>query len=226
MQCWPAFREAIRLDPNYVEAYYGLSLVLEREGNSAGAKSARDRYLGLQRPPAQTKTVLPLVNQGISLAGQGNLEGAIAKFQAALAQDPGSLQAEYNLGVALQQKGDLDAAIKHFRLVLKTNPGHLAARSNLGAALQQQGDWEPARREFETCTEMDPNDEHSHLNLGLLLAKHGQLANAIQELQTAARLQPDDHVAADALASALKLRQEQDASRRTNTSQPLNKPSP
>ena len=80
-----------------------------------------------------------LVDLGIALAEQGNLEAAIASFNTAIRLDPDDPDAHTNLGVALQEQKKLSEAIRAHQQALALNPDSAEFRHNLGNALFGQG---------------------------------------------------------------------------------------
>ncbi len=64
-------------------------------------------------------------NLGVALAGQGQIEAAIASFQRAAEIKPDFLEAHFNLGNVLAGRGQVDAAVAHFQKALR-----LAAAQN------------------------------------------------------------------------------------------------
>ena len=69
------------------------------------------------------------------MVASGEIDRAIAEFQAALKLNPRSYELHNFLGVCWVAKDDLGAAIREFREALSLNPGFGEARSNLGLSL-------------------------------------------------------------------------------------------
>ena len=75
---------------------------------------------------------------GIAMAVQGNIDGAIAEFRAALQLDPGSAQTQWHLGSALAQKGDFAEAIRYLSSSVQRDPANTDARHDLDTVLTLQ----------------------------------------------------------------------------------------
>jgi tetratricopeptide (TPR) repeat protein len=61
-------------------------------------------------------------NLGILLARQHEYDAAIDSFQRALARDPGSEQAHYNIARAYEEKGERGEAALHYREAVALKP--------------------------------------------------------------------------------------------------------
>jgi len=78
-------------------------------------------------------------NLGVSLAGVGRSEEAIAQYRQALALKPNYPEAHDNLGNALASAGRPDEAIGQYRQALEEDPASADAHNNLGAVLMDKG---------------------------------------------------------------------------------------
>jgi spermidine synthase len=108
-------------------AYAASPAEAARARNAAGRTIAGSAYLGAIVPDtADLHNVL-----GISLAGNGRFEEAIAEFRRALELDPGNSQVESDLGMTLAASGNLDEAIEHLEKALALEPDSTAIRRNL-----------------------------------------------------------------------------------------------
>ncbi|HEX4737986.1 MAG TPA: sulfotransferase [Allosphingosinicella sp.] len=152
---------------------------------------------------------------------RGDLAGARAAVEAALAREPEAPALLAFAGMLAGQAGDPAAAAGHFRRVLALQPGDLANRINLAAALvtlgeldealdvcagggrdprllrlagyvhQEQGRPAEAAEAYETVVAAFPDDFESWNNLGNARAVLGQLDGAIEALERAIALRPD-----------------------------------
>ncbi len=62
---------------------------------------------------------------------QGQLDGALARFQQAVALRPDYVEAHYNLGNMLHEQGQLDRAVASFEQVIALQPDHAGAQMGL-----------------------------------------------------------------------------------------------
>ncbi|WP_232314956.1 tetratricopeptide repeat protein [Picosynechococcus sp. PCC 7003] len=131
------------------------------------------------------------LSEGLAIIQQGNLDGAIAQFQAAIALDPLLWQAHYNLGLALGQRGDLLAAAQAFLETIELQPNFAVAYGNLGGVLIDSQNWPQAEPYLRRALSLDPNLAIAHYNLGLIYRHQGNRDAAIQAWQKARELAPD-----------------------------------
>jgi tetratricopeptide (TPR) repeat protein len=97
------------------------------------------------------------VADGIALAWRGNLDGAIAAFERAIAAAPRNAAAYLNRGMAYQRKGDLDRAIADFDQVVRIDPGAARGYYNRSLALRAKGNGRRARSDEQRAIEIDPD---------------------------------------------------------------------
>ncbi|MBV5260996.1 tetratricopeptide repeat protein [Synechococcus moorigangaii CMS01] len=128
---------------------------------------------------------------GLTLIQQGDLDGAIAQFQQAIALDPLLWQAHYNLGLALGQRGELQNAARAFTETITLQPTFAVAYANLAGVLIDSQNWPQVEPYLQRALVLDPNLAIAHYNLGLLRRHQGDQDGAIQAWQKARELAPD-----------------------------------
>ena len=100
-----AYREAIRLDPDYVKAHNNLGTALYAKGDLDGALAEFRAVLRLD-----PNHVYAHMNLGIVLQQKGDLEGALEEYRTAVRLDPADYKTHQNLAVGLRKNGDIEAA--------------------------------------------------------------------------------------------------------------------
>jgi Flp pilus assembly protein TadD len=84
-------------------------------------------------------TTSTLYDEGTALKDQGDLDGAIAKWQEILAIDPDYVLAHMALGVHLQKVGRNEDAIKHAVRVTELEPNDSFSFTQLSVIYQRCG---------------------------------------------------------------------------------------
>jgi tetratricopeptide (TPR) repeat protein len=103
------YSEAIRLKPNYAEAFNNRGIALYRKGDLNGALKDYNEAIGLKPNYADAFN-----NRGIALYREGDLNGALKDYNEAIRLKPNYAEAFNNLGIARRDKGDLQGASDDF----------------------------------------------------------------------------------------------------------------
>jgi Tfp pilus assembly protein PilF len=131
-----AFREAVRIGPEYVEARTNLASVL---ADPREAAYQFERALRVQ--PGYTPA---RVGYAELLSREGRLESARRQLDAALAADPNLVEARETLGVLLERIGDEEGALAEYQKAVAIRPEAGRAQLNWGSILARRGDTEGA----------------------------------------------------------------------------------
>ena len=178
-----AYRESLRINPNYADAHNNLGHALAEEKKFA---EAMVHYrLALRTSPDHPEIHN---NLGNALSETGDIDGAIAEYSFVLKRNPNHADANNNLGIALAMKGQLAEAIEHFNTSLKVKPGNAGAHGNLGNALAVQRKFTEAMEHYRQALELSPNDAQTRNNLGNVLAELGRFDEAVTNYNSALQL--------------------------------------
>jgi tetratricopeptide (TPR) repeat protein len=130
------YREALRLEPGYIEGYTNMGMALELSGHPAEALEQYQTALHWSQDEAEVHSGNAEAHHGIGrlLAKEGKLEPAIEQLEAALRSRPDQVEVRVNLGVTLLRVGRIDAAIAQLEQALQISPGNADALRELAAA--------------------------------------------------------------------------------------------
>ena len=194
------FREAIRIKPDFAEAYNNLGAMLDANGQLTEA-------IGAFREAIKIKPDFGLAhaNLGLALKRSGAAQEAIATLREAVRINPDSAAAYNALGVVLSQQDDLSPAegIAALRRSIKLDPDVAEAHHNLGVALYQSGALRKALRPLRKAIKLDPDLAAAHFLLGNLRRQVGQPLLAIDSYREVLRTEPDDGAALCGIGMAL-----------------------
>src|SRR3989441_4055881 len=126
-----SFREALRLQPNLVEARENLGLALYEMGDLDG--TVEELRALLSRHPDAVRARLVLAT---ALMAKQDWAAARPELEEVLRRQPDLVQALYSLGLVRYARGDLNGAIEAYRQVLARVPDHADARYNLALVLK------------------------------------------------------------------------------------------
>jgi tetratricopeptide (TPR) repeat protein len=228
-----AYRQALVLEPDFVEAYNNLGITLVKQRMLPEAIAAFKK--AVEGRPRSHEFHL---NLATALREQGSLPEAVVVLQKAIALEPGHAkdycdlgvtlkelgknteatealqkairlkpdysEASYELGIILQNARDWDGALHAFRAALQVNPKEAKYQYGVGVSLYQKGDREGAIRAYQEAIRLAPKVTPWRSNLGVALLEKGFLKDALREFQTALEINPNDLAARQNLGSCLQ----------------------
>lgn len=208
------FREAIRLEPTFPEAYFNLGMVLQRQGRAADAFKVYQDALAAMPDNHDVKAYIGRVHLGNAkvAAAEGNaaererlLQLARTQFEAVTAQEPDNTAANNGLALYWMMKGDLDKAEDFVKKVLEVDPINTVALNTRGLINYQKGNYLIAKWIYEQKVLRidDKGEEAEQLrfseaaseawnNLALTYIKLEMLPEAVRSLQNAVETKPDN----------------------------------
>src|ERR1700754_4829809 len=128
------YREAIALDPGYVDARNDLGSLLHDAGRLV---EATEQFVQAFR--INPKDVTVVLNLAVALSSQHLFPEAAILYREAIALNPASADAHASLANSLTQLAEYDEAEHHYLEALKLNPLHWAARVQFGLTLLDRG---------------------------------------------------------------------------------------
>jgi tetratricopeptide (TPR) repeat protein len=182
-----AFRDAVKLNPDLIEAHFSLGVLLARQGREHYSE-AMQQFLEVLR--LNPRDVDAHVNLSNILEQEGDLATCVTAMQKAVALASDKTELYVMLGQKQDKAGQYPAAAESFRAALKSGRTLPTAHFGLGMALKHLRKFEEAAQEFETVLRLNSQDPLAHFELGWLLVEQGRTAEAATQLEEAARLQP------------------------------------
>ena len=132
------------------------------------------------------------MNEGVALYDAGRYDEAVAKFKAALEEDPSSDLAAYELALTYQAKGDTAQCKAMLEPRVRTKNKYLAAmHAILGNCYDSGGDPERAVATYRKGLKIDGNDTQLLYNLAVTLAGRGDHDEARKLLKKELTINPD-----------------------------------
>src|SRR5690349_18739889 len=128
-----------------------------------------DKFESSEDPPITADTYFAA---GQLQESQGNLNGAVKQYQAALKINPNHKNALFRMGLAYTSLKDYSAAIPIWRRYLKATNNSPAAYNNLALCYEQAGQLNEAEQAYKAGIARDPEDRACRINYGLMLARH------------------------------------------------------
>jgi Flp pilus assembly protein TadD len=184
-------------------------------GAQVGPQAAADRYTYLACLPwavlfgdavRRLLGVRRRAARGLAAAGVAVYLGALGTLSAlqarvwidsltlwthAIAVDPHSATAFYNLGAARQDRGDAAGALAAYDEALRLRPQFPGPHNNRGLLRAELGDPRGAIADYDETIRLAPDFDLAYANRGNARMLLGDLAGAIADFEQALRLAPD-----------------------------------
>jgi Flp pilus assembly protein TadD len=190
-------REALRLKPDYADAFTNLGIALHRQGKW---EEAADAFTNALR--CNPRHIEAHCGLGAVRTRQGRLREALTHLQETVRLAPNHSQARNNLGGVLLELGWPEQALEHLREAIRLRPTFADAHGNLGVALHELNLQEEAVSCFHEVLRLSPRDVTAHNYLAATFAIRGSFDLAVAQLREALALEPANAVA---LASLVNL---------------------
>jgi tetratricopeptide (TPR) repeat protein len=201
------FERAIALFPEFGAAYYAAARSYRALGRTDAATAALEkhtrygaRWPAVSDPVAESVAALrddpaALVKRGLAQADRGDLDGAIAAHEAALAANPSFAQAHANLISLYARARDFAKAEAHYTALVALGENLADAHYDYGVLLGMQERWTDAEAAYRKALALNPLHAQAHNNLGQLLERRGRLDAAAAEYRQALDSQPTLRIA-------------------------------
>jgi len=195
-------RQAISLFPEWGAAYYALALSLRALGQRDDAQQAltRQAQYGPRWPVVADPVLASLASvrsdpvarlrRGQKLADAGDLTGAIAEYEAVLAEDKSSAIAHADLVKLYGRAGNWDKADEHYRAALAIGSNLAELHYDYGVLLGMQGKWDDSANAYRRALGVHPSYPEAHNNLGQILERSRDFAAALDEYRRALESRP------------------------------------
>ena len=160
------FDQAIKINPNYVEALYCRGLTY-----SLCDRAIQDYDEAIKLNPDYVKAIS---NRGNAYLAKRQYDRAIQDYDQAIKLDPNEAIPLNNRGNAYYQIDQVDRAIQDFDLAIKLNPNYPDALNNRGLAYISQGQGAQARSERRRRHQKSRYGHHKEKQLIAAARSHGR----------------------------------------------------
>ncbi|APW63813.1 hypothetical protein BSF38_05390 [Paludisphaera borealis] len=125
------YREAVRVDPSFPEANYGLGMLVAKARPDEGLKLLER---SLAEDPKSPRAHMAI---GMVLVDQNRFVEAAGHFESALRLYPYYIEARFNLAYTLDRQGKREEAATEYERVLRSDPRNFRAQRNLTILLEE-----------------------------------------------------------------------------------------
>ena len=189
------YNEAIRLDPNYAQAYAGLADTYDTMG-----------FYGMLPPAASYERAREAAKKAIQIddsLGEAhaalaevlmhydyNWPGAREEFETAIRQEENYASAHDEFSLYLTLCGDSNGAMKELQRAHDLDPGSLVIAANWSLTYFYLRDYGKAITKAREAVALEPRFALSHFWLGRAYGAAGDPVQAVAELQEATKIEP------------------------------------
>ena len=177
---------AIKLQPNFSEAYNNRGIAYEDKGKLDQAIQDYNKAIELKPDLAEAYN-----NRGIAYRVKGDFDHAIQDFNKAIDLKPDYAEAYNNRGNAYRDKGEFDHAIQDFDKAIELKPDFAEAYNNRGNAYRDKGEFDHAIQDYNKAIELKPDFAEAYINRGNAYSDKSEFDQAIQDFNKAIDLKPD-----------------------------------
>jgi TolB-like protein/Flp pilus assembly protein TadD len=179
-----AYRRALEIDPEYAEAWAGLSITLAQQASwgfidldegMIQAREAVHRALALENNLPEAHTSLGWIR----MVYDWDWHGADESHQTAIRLAPANATALAAAAVLAFTLGRLDEAVELDERVLILDPLRQAGHANLGLVLLHAGRLEEASERYRHLLELNPSYPGAHMRLGQIALLQDQPEEAL-----------------------------------------------
>ena len=177
------YSEAIRLKPDFAEAFNIRGFVRQSKGDLEGALKDYNEAIRLEPDFAGA-----FCNRGVARSDKGDLEGAIMDYNEAIRLRPDDAGTFNFRGNARYDKGDLEGALKDYNEAIRLKPDYALALSNRGETWFHMGDLEHAIKDCNEAIRLKPDYGEAFYNRSITRDAMGDKDGAREDEIEAIRL--------------------------------------
>jgi adenylate cyclase len=180
-----AYRGALDIDPEYAEAWAGLSLTLAQQANW-GAIDLDDGMMQAREAAQHALALdenLPMAHTSIGwiyMVYDWDWYAADAAFKTATRLAPSNPMAVQATGWLALVLGHLEEAVELSRQAIGLDPLRQSSQANLGLALIHAGRLDEATERYQHLLALNPQSPGTHMRLGQILLLQGYPEQALE----------------------------------------------
>lgn len=179
------FEGILKEAPRDVKALQGLSVVLDRAGQSYEALETLKQARAIDDGSALTHYNLAAIYDRL-----GQMEAAIGSYQKAVQVDARYFDANFYLGLALEKSGRFSEAQAALRRAVELKPDHADCQNALARAYGRTADWDKSELALRRALVLNQADLPTQVNLAIVLMKKKQPPLAKEFIDKALSLEP------------------------------------
>lgn len=185
------YEQCLKHNASHVEAWCNLGVLHRKGGNADLAMQSYEKALSCNpnHDLAKANLAVALCEKATAIK---QLEPCIAKrlYKRALAFQPSSADAHYNLGVLYAETGKLERALLSYNLAIRFDPHLTEAHNNLGVVHKDLGNLQKALECYKNALQCDRQHHQTHNNIAVVYTLLGDVDSATEHLRKANIISP------------------------------------
>jgi tetratricopeptide (TPR) repeat protein len=173
-----SYGEAIRIYPDYAEAFRNRGIVRHSLGDLKGAIEDYDGAIRLRGDDFHA-----FHNRGVIRDKMGDREGAQQDYNKAIRIKLDLAKPLLERGIESRRRGLFEGAVREFNEAIRLNPDYAEAYFNRGKTRREQGDVERALRDFNEAIRLKPDFADALYSRASVLEKKSLFRAAVADYQ-------------------------------------------
>jgi tetratricopeptide (TPR) repeat protein len=184
------FKQALKINPNYPEAYNNLGVIYYKLGEKQEAIANYTQALKVD-----PNHILAYQNRGVARADLGDKQGAIDDYNQSIKINPKNAEAYTNRGNARSELGDKQGAIADYTQAININPNIAQTYDNRGQNRYDLEDLQGAISDYNQALKINPNYAPAYASRGNARYLLGDKQGAINDFNQALKINPNFAIA-------------------------------
>jgi len=209
-----SFNEAIRLDPNFSDAYYYRASAYEKKADLDKAFADYTEVIRLGNEKWKEENAYS--RRAYISKQKGDFDNAIADYTEAIRLNPTRIFGYYDRADAYNKKGDYDKAIADYTEAIRLNPSHIYDADKIVSAYSnrageyikrnKRGDYDKAMADYNEAIRINPKSASAYSERGWAYFQKRKYTEARADANAALQINPNFHRAKDLDAELKKKR--------------------
>ena len=179
-----AYEQAIRLDPQFADAYHNKGITLNNLQRYQEALEAYDQAIRLNPQYA------PVYHKSNTLRDPQRCEEALVAYEQAIRLNPKFAAAYYNKGITLSNLQRYEEALEAYDQAIRLNPQYALAYNNKGITLANMQRYQEALEAYDQAIRLNPQYALAYNGKGYTLHDLQRYEEALEAYEQAIRLDP------------------------------------
>lgn len=179
------FRDVVKTDPSFAEAYYDLGVIAEKQNKPDEAMKNYQSAL-----KANPKYAPAVQNQAVLLVAQGKEDDAMRMLESFIKEEPAAAGPKVQLAQLYQARKRYDEAENQCRAALQREPKNLPAFETLAMVYVDDGNRPMAKLVAARGFKVDDKSAALHYTIGRIYLQENKIPEAVAEMKAALAARP------------------------------------